>query len=99
VAFAGILLPGGATATWMLPDTVPEEARKSLLHPDVMRAPAVFLASDEAKALQGRTSWPRTSSAGSLTSAPGPASPRADDGGPSWPLRYRARCPSAKIAP
>jgi gluconate 5-dehydrogenase len=48
-----ILLPGGATATGMVPDMVPEEARKSLLHPDVMRAPAVFLASAEAEGLTG----------------------------------------------
>jgi gluconate 5-dehydrogenase len=48
-----ILLPGGATATGMVPATVPEEARKSLLHPDVMRAPAVFLASAEAEGLTG----------------------------------------------
>jgi gluconate 5-dehydrogenase len=48
-----ILLPGGATATGMVPDTVPDEARKSLLHPDVMRAPAVFLASAEAEGLTG----------------------------------------------
>ena len=48
-----ILLPGGATATGMVPGTVPEEARKSLLHPDVMRAPAVFLASAEAEGLTG----------------------------------------------
>jgi hypothetical protein len=53
VAFAGILLPGGATATWMVPGTVPEEARKGLLHPDVMRAPAVLLASAEAEGLTG----------------------------------------------
>jgi hypothetical protein len=98
MAFAGILLPGGATATWMLPDTVPEEARKSLLHPDVMRAPAVFLASDEAGSLTGSTAWPRTSSAASPTSAPGTGNPRLTTG-PVRARRHRARCPSAKIAP
>jgi gluconate 5-dehydrogenase len=48
-----ILLPGGATATGMVPDTLPEEARRGLLHPDVMKAPIVFLASAEAEGLTG----------------------------------------------
>lgn len=48
-----ILLPGGATATGMVPDSLPEEVRAALLHPDVMKAPAVFLASAEAEGLTG----------------------------------------------
>jgi gluconate 5-dehydrogenase len=48
-----ILLPGGAMAIGMVPDTVLDEARKSLLHPDVMRAPVVFLASAEVEGLTG----------------------------------------------
>jgi NAD(P)-dependent dehydrogenase (short-subunit alcohol dehydrogenase family) len=45
---ANILLPGGATATGMLPDDIPESARSGLLHPDVMGPPIVWLASEAA---------------------------------------------------
>jgi NAD(P)-dependent dehydrogenase (short-subunit alcohol dehydrogenase family) len=41
-----LLLPGGATATRMLPDEVP--AGRELLAPEVMGRPIVWLASDEA---------------------------------------------------
>ena len=41
-----LLLPGGATATGMLPDDVP--AGRELLAPAVMGPPIVWLASDEA---------------------------------------------------
>jgi NAD(P)-dependent dehydrogenase (short-subunit alcohol dehydrogenase family) len=40
-----ILLPGGATATGMLPDEVPDELRQRLLEPAVMGPPIVWLAS------------------------------------------------------
>jgi NAD(P)-dependent dehydrogenase (short-subunit alcohol dehydrogenase family) len=40
-----ILLPGGATATGMLPDEVPEELRNRLLDPAIMGPPIVWLAS------------------------------------------------------
>jgi gluconate 5-dehydrogenase len=43
-----ILLPGGATATGMIPDEVPAESRAGLLDPAVMGPPIVWLASDEA---------------------------------------------------
>src|SRR5919202_284755 len=44
-----ILLPGGATATGMVPSQgVSEEVRSSLLSPDVMGPPIVWLASPEA---------------------------------------------------
>jgi len=48
-----ILLPGGATATGMIPDDLPEAARRSLLAAEVMGPPAVFLASPEAEGLTG----------------------------------------------
>jgi gluconate 5-dehydrogenase len=48
-----ILLPGGATATGMIPESVPESVRQGLLSPGVMGAPAVFLASAEADGLTG----------------------------------------------
>jgi gluconate 5-dehydrogenase len=43
-----ILLPGGATATGMLPDEVPEELRNRLLDPAIMGPPIVWLASEAA---------------------------------------------------
>jgi NAD(P)-dependent dehydrogenase (short-subunit alcohol dehydrogenase family) len=43
-----ILLPGGATATGMIPDDVSSEIRAALLDPAVMGPPIVWLASDEA---------------------------------------------------
>ena len=42
---ANILLPGGATASGMVPDEVPEEVRRNLLDPSVMGPPIVWLAS------------------------------------------------------
>jgi len=44
-----LLLPGGATATGMLPDAVPEG--RELLDPAVMGPPVVWLASDQAAGL------------------------------------------------
>jgi NAD(P)-dependent dehydrogenase (short-subunit alcohol dehydrogenase family) len=46
---ANVLLPGGATATGMLPDNVSPEARATLLDPAIMGPPIVWLASDEAQ--------------------------------------------------
>jgi NAD(P)-dependent dehydrogenase (short-subunit alcohol dehydrogenase family) len=43
-----ILLPGGATATGMIPDEVPAERRAALLDPMIMGPAIVWLASDEA---------------------------------------------------
>jgi NAD(P)-dependent dehydrogenase (short-subunit alcohol dehydrogenase family) len=42
---ANILLPGGATATGMIPDETPAELRASLLDPAIMGPPIVWLAS------------------------------------------------------
>ena len=42
---ANILLPGGATATGMVPDGVPAELRPTLLDPAIMGPPIVWLAS------------------------------------------------------
>lgn len=56
-----ILLPGGATNTGMLPSGAPEDMRARLLQPEIMKAPAVFLASDAAEGVTGRrlvaTEW------------------------------------------
>ena len=46
---ANVLLPGGATATGMIPDDVSPEARATLLDPAIMGPPIVWLASDEAE--------------------------------------------------
>jgi NAD(P)-dependent dehydrogenase (short-subunit alcohol dehydrogenase family) len=43
-----ILLPGGATATAMLPDEVPDELHQRLLDPAIMGPPIVWLASEAA---------------------------------------------------
>jgi NAD(P)-dependent dehydrogenase (short-subunit alcohol dehydrogenase family) len=44
---ANILLPGGATATGMIPDEMPGEARAGLLDPAIMGPPIVWLASSQ----------------------------------------------------
>jgi gluconate 5-dehydrogenase len=46
---ANILLPGGATATGMIPDDLVAERRAVLLDPSIMAPPIVWLASDEAR--------------------------------------------------
>jgi NAD(P)-dependent dehydrogenase (short-subunit alcohol dehydrogenase family) len=45
---ANILLPGGATATGMVPDEMRDELRANLLDPAIMGPPIVWLASPEA---------------------------------------------------
>ncbi|MHB1890071.1 MAG: SDR family NAD(P)-dependent oxidoreductase [Acidimicrobiales bacterium] len=48
-----MLLPGGATDTGMIPDTMEDATRRSLLRPQVMGPPVVFLASSEATGVTG----------------------------------------------
>jgi gluconate 5-dehydrogenase len=48
-----ILLPGGATATGMIPEGVPDELRAGLIDPAVMGPPIVWLASRAAAGLHG----------------------------------------------
>ena len=50
---ANILLPGGATATGMIPDDTSAETRAGLLDPGVMGPPIVWLASAEADGVHG----------------------------------------------
>jgi NAD(P)-dependent dehydrogenase (short-subunit alcohol dehydrogenase family) len=56
-----ILLPGGITNTGMVPAGIPAEMRGHVLQPEIMVAPAVFLASDASRSLTGRrlvaTDW------------------------------------------
>ena len=49
-----VMLPGGATLTGMIPEGFSQEQRSKLLDPAVMGPPAVFLASDAAKDLNGQ---------------------------------------------
>ncbi len=48
-----VLVPGGATESGMIPDTLSAEQRASLLRAEIMGPPAVFLASPEAEGLTG----------------------------------------------
>jgi NAD(P)-dependent dehydrogenase (short-subunit alcohol dehydrogenase family) len=50
---ANILLPGGATATGMIPDDASAEIRSGLLDPAIMGPPIVWLASVEAAGVHG----------------------------------------------
>jgi NAD(P)-dependent dehydrogenase (short-subunit alcohol dehydrogenase family) len=43
-----ILLPGGATATGMIPDEVPADVRARMLDPEIMGPPIVWLCSEQA---------------------------------------------------
>lgn len=49
-----MLLPGGATLTGMVPSKVSREQRAGLLKPEVMAPAAIYLASDEAAAVNGQ---------------------------------------------
>jgi NAD(P)-dependent dehydrogenase (short-subunit alcohol dehydrogenase family) len=49
-----VLLPGGATDTGMIPDSFSQSQRSKLIDPAVMGPPAVYLASDEAKNVNGQ---------------------------------------------
>jgi NAD(P)-dependent dehydrogenase (short-subunit alcohol dehydrogenase family) len=61
------LLPGGATLTGMIPQTVSEKAKSALLDPSIMVPPLLWLVSPEADGMTGRrlvaTKW-QTSSDG-----------------------------------
>lgn len=48
------LLPGGATATGMIPDAFPQEARRGLLDPAIIVPPLLWLASDASGPVTGR---------------------------------------------
>jgi NAD(P)-dependent dehydrogenase (short-subunit alcohol dehydrogenase family) len=48
-----MLLPGGATATGMIPDDVPADMRDRLLSPDVMAAPILYLCGAESDGVSG----------------------------------------------
>jgi len=56
-----LLLPGGATNTGMVSAETPADVQARMLQPEIMKAPAVFLASDASQDLTGRrliaTEW------------------------------------------
>lgn len=49
-----MLLPGGATLTGMIPETVPLEVRASFLSPDVMAKPILYLSSAASDGITGQ---------------------------------------------
>jgi NAD(P)-dependent dehydrogenase (short-subunit alcohol dehydrogenase family) len=51
---ANVLTPGGGTNTNLIPPAASEEYRKGLIKPEVMQAPAVWLASEESSGFNGR---------------------------------------------
>ncbi len=63
-----LLLPGGPTNTGLLPTEMPADVQARLLQPEIMKAPAVFLASDASQELTGRrliaTEWSATNPQG-----------------------------------
>jgi NAD(P)-dependent dehydrogenase (short-subunit alcohol dehydrogenase family) len=48
------LLPGGATRTGMLPDSVSDEARSNMLDPDIMVPPLIWLISQDTDEVTGK---------------------------------------------
>lgn len=48
------LLPGGATATGMIPDSLPQTARQGLLDPAIIVPPLLYLASSASDGVSGR---------------------------------------------
>jgi 3-oxoacyl-[acyl-carrier protein] reductase len=48
------LLPGGATLTGMVPASFPEHRRASLLHPDIMVPPLLWLGSAQSDGVTGQ---------------------------------------------
>ncbi|TCR69294.1 hypothetical protein EV561_14122 [Rhizobium sp. BK376] len=58
------LLPGGATLTGMIPDSVSAETRSQLLDPQIIVPPLLWLASSDADGVTGKrivaTQWSQT---------------------------------------
>ncbi len=48
-----VLLPGGATDTGMIPDSLTASQRSKLIDPAIMGPPAIYLASDDARDVNG----------------------------------------------
>ena len=102
---ANLLLPGGATASGMVPDEVPEEVRRNLLDPSIMGPPIVWLASPDAGAVHDQRIVARNfdqwlanmdrDPVGRPGDVGGPAGPRpqvADISGGLWTTGRLSRC-------
>jgi 3-oxoacyl-[acyl-carrier protein] reductase len=67
------LLPGGATLTGMVPETMSEKAKSALLDPSIMVPPLLWLVSPEADGMTGRrlvaTKWQAGSDGNSVAEA------------------------------
>jgi 3-oxoacyl-[acyl-carrier protein] reductase len=63
-----VLLPGGITDTGMVPAELPADLQARMLQPQIIQAPAVFLASDASQNLTGRrliaTEWSEANAQG-----------------------------------
>ncbi len=63
-----LLLPGGPTNTGMVPASTPADVQARMLQPEIIQAPAVFLASDASQELTGHrlmaTEWSAESQEG-----------------------------------
>lgn len=51
---ANVVTPGGGTNTNLIPKSTPDSYRNALIKPQVMRAPAVWLASEDANGFNGQ---------------------------------------------
>lgn len=51
---ANVLTPGGGTNTNLIPKSTPDNYRNALIKPEVMRAPSVWLASEESNGFNGQ---------------------------------------------
>jgi gluconate 5-dehydrogenase len=70
-----LLLPGGATATGMVPDDAPDEFKARLLEPSVMHTPIVWLASTAAAGVHNQSIMATEFDAWLTARESGPAGP------------------------
>ncbi|MGN6118387.1 MAG: SDR family NAD(P)-dependent oxidoreductase [Rhodanobacter sp.] len=75
------LLPGGATATGMIPASVPEQVRAQLLDPDIVVPPLLWLVSDASDSISGQ----RLDASRWRTDLPATDAAKAAMQGAGWP--------------
>lgn len=76
------LLPGGATATGMIPASVPEQVRAQLLDPDIIVPPLLWLVSDASDSISGQ----RLDASRWRTDLPATDAAKAAIQGAGWPV-------------
>ena len=76
------LLPGGATATGMIPASVPEQVRAQLLDPDIVVPPLLWLVSDASDSISGQ----RLDASRWRTDLPATDAAKAAMHGAGWPV-------------